>query len=368
MVVAGFAVGAVAVGAGAAASPEPAASVAALRQPARAARLVFVGDVGTGDYRARRVAGQIRRAAAAVPVSHAFFLGDNVYEEGEADQIGAKFLDVYEGVLGLGVKARAALGNHDVERCLDSGRRPVPRGGGAYREAPDCWVDAHLATPEFGYQQEHRYYSVAIPGEPSRPPTDGEHDPDDGPSGQAPLVEVFVLDTNTLGAEQNRVGRGADQPQLRWLADTLGRSGARWKVVAMHHAMRTPQRCRWLWFWCRDADEALRSELEPIFREHGVDVVFQGHQHLYARLQPQDGIRYFVTGAGGKPPDSFRADANTVPREDAGSFNHFVYVHATEERFGYCVLDDAGRLRDSGSFARGDAADGTFAGDRCPGQ
>ena len=326
-----------------------------------AVRLVFVGDTGTGDDRAHRVAAQIRRQASVVPVSHVFLLGDNVYEYGSARSIPTRFLGVYGPLLSDGVKVHAALGNHDVRRCRDSGSRPVSRDESAYAPSPGCDVESHLATPEFGYVDRFRYYSVGIP---AQPPGERAVAGDDRAQGGPPLVEVFVLDSNTLGRDNTRLTRGSDAPQLRWLAEALRSSGARWKIVALHQPVYTPVRCLWLWFICRSEDQALREELEPIFRANGVDVVFQAHHHLYARLWPQHGIRYFVTGAGGKNTDPFQEDERTVPRQDRGSFNHFVYVRATEDRFGYCVIDADGELRDGGSFGRGDAVDGRFG--LCP--
>ena len=207
----------------------------------RAARFILVGDTGTGDDRALRVAEQIRRRAEAVPVSHVFLLGDNVYEHGSARAIASKFLDVYRGVLSLGVRFHAALGNHDVEYCSDSGRRPVPRDESAYELSRRCEVDAHLATPEFGYRDGFRYYSIELPGESPDRRRDRSGDQDRPRSRQTPLVEVFVLDSNTLGRTQTKLEHGSDEPQLRWLAEALERSGARWKVVAMHHPMYTPR-------------------------------------------------------------------------------------------------------------------------------
>ena len=325
-----------------------------------AARLIFVGDTGTGDDRARGVAARIRRQAAATFVSHVFLLGDNVYEHGSAQSIEPRFLDVYGSLVTDGVKMHAALGNHDVWRCRDSGLRPVGRDRFAYRRSPGCDVESHLATPEFGYVDRLRYYAVGIgvrsPGGRVGAGADRAADP--------PLVEVFVLDSNTLGNDDTKLTQGQDAPQLRWLAEALRSSSARWKIVAMHHPVYTPARCLWLRFACRGEDRALRDELEPIFREHGVDAVFQAHQHFYARLRPQHGIRYFVTGAGGKEADSFREDERTVPRDDRGAFNHFVYVHATEHRFGYCVIDANGGVRDAGSFGHGDAMDAVLS--HCP--
>ena len=322
-----------------------------------AARLVFVGDTGTGNDRARRVAAQIRYYAEAAPVSHVFMLGDNLYDFTGRQSIASRFFDPYLGVLSLGVRIHAAVGNHDLDYCEDSGTRPVARDVSAYRLSTGCSVETQMATPEFGYLDGLRYYSVRIPAAPPDRRRDASGRPERTRSEGQPLVEVFVLDTNTLGSAQNKLTHGSDEPQLRWLAEALQHSSAHWKVVAMHHPIHSPVRCRWFRFRCRSQDTALQAELEPIFREHGVDAVFQAHQHLYARLRPQRGIRYFVTGGGGRSPDSFREDERTVPRDDRGSFNHFMYVRATEDEFVYCVIDSRGTLRDSGVFARGDATD-----------
>ena len=87
---------------------------------------------------------------------------------------------------------------------------------------------------------------------------------------------------------------------------------------------------------------------------------------MYSRLRPQDGIRYFVTGAGSKKPYSFKDDDDTYPREDGGKFTHFVYSRVSEERFEYCVIDVEGTVRDGGWFSKSDAADIDFPNAGCP--
>ena len=312
------------------------------------ARMVFVGDTGTGDGRARRVRDAIRDTVAAAGASHLFLLGDNVYDDGEAERIAPRFLDVYRPVMDLGVTVHAALGNHDVGRCEGTARRPVPRGASAYVPTRRCPAAAHLATPEFGYVDGARYYAVPAP------------------DGASPLVEVFVLDSNTLGADQTRLEGGDDAAQLAWLDGALRESAARWQVVAMHHPIHSPFRRLFWIFGRRGPDRRLRAQLEPRFVEGGVDVVFQGHQHLYARLRPQRGVRYVVSGAGSRTPDAFDPDDRTWPRADRGRFNHFVYVRATADRFEYCAIDDERVVRDGGWFAPGDAADTAFPAGTCP--
>ena len=339
--------GAIAVLAAAAALAVPTTGAGAPGSSAEA-RLLFVGDTGSGDRRARAVRDAIVATVTEAGASHLFLLGDNVYEDGEARQIAPRFVDLFRPVMRLGVTVHAALGNHDVRKCTGTAMRPVPRDASAYRAGRECWAADHLATPEFGYADGARYYTVTIPG------------------AAEPLVDVFVLDSNTLGEDQVRIDAGADDAQPAWLDAALAASAARWRVIALHHPIYSPGRRRFWIFGRRGTDPRLRAQLEPLLIRHGVDIVFQGHQHLYARLRPQRGVRYVVTGGGSRRPDAFEPDDQTTPRSDRGRFNHFVYVHATGDRFEYCAIDHEQVVRDGGWFASGDATDTLFPAGRCP--
>jgi hypothetical protein len=43
-----------------------------------------------------------------------------------------------------------------------------------------------------------------------------------------------------------------------------------------------------------------RNLLEPILLEGKTDIVLNGHNHLYMRLKPQNGIHHFTAGSGGE--------------------------------------------------------------------
>lgn len=43
----------------------------------------------------------------------------------------------------------------------------------------------------------------------------------------------------------------------------------------------------------------VRTTLAPLFQKYGVDLVFQGHDHLYGRSNIYSGVTYVVTGGGG---------------------------------------------------------------------
>lgn len=320
---------------------------------AESVRMVFVGDTGSGSDRQRAVAAGIQRLAAAGGLDAVVLLGDNIYGRNKAALFQDRFLDVYSRLFSLGVPFHAALGNHDVERCRVADAEELPRDASAYQEGDSCWAHEQMAIPRFGYRDGHRYYSFAS-------------------AGDRPLVETFVLDSNTLLAdggaddeEGGAEGGGWDEAQVEWLETALRQSNATWKVLAMHHPVHSPKGRRILG-WGHEAESDLLDRLEDIIVGQ-VDVVFQGHNHLYARMHPRRGVRYFVSGGGGKKPYRFVPDDDTVPRpRDHGRFNHFVLVEATRERMKYCVIDRAGALRDSGWFAKGDPADSPLPAQACP--
>jgi predicted phosphodiesterase len=301
-----------------------------------------VGDTGTGDSHQREVRDQMVRAAP----SWVFLLGDNIYSEGNRRYFGPRFDEIYAPLLTKGVVFHAALGNHDVEGCDATPLNPLPADGRAYvADGLRCNASYHLAHGPFGYVRNLRYYSVALP------PT------------TSPLIEVFVLDTNTLKTSQSKLLLREDTAQVRWLDEALGASRARWKIVIMHHPPHSPTTGAKSFFFVpigggRTREFQLDQQLSPILRKHRVDVVFAGHNHFYARMLPQEGIRYFVSGGGGRKTYGFKPAPGYVAA--GGEWYHFMSVRVTPNSFTYRTIDSAGVVRDSGWWAKGDAADRTL--------
>jgi predicted phosphodiesterase len=111
-------------------------------------------------------------------------------------------------------------------------------------------------------------------------------------------VRFFALDSNR-----------PDRAELAWVEQALRSATEDWKICYFHHPLysngekHTPAL-------------ELRVLLEPLFVRHGVDVVFSGHQHVYERLRPQEGITYFVTGSAGDDVRSLRRSADTAASFD----------------------------------------------------
>lgn len=95
-------------------------------------------------------------------------------------------------------------------------------------------------------------------------------------------VQFFVLDSNSM----TRV-------QLSWLEDQLKSSTAQWKIAYFHHPLYT---CATY----HGPAVALRNQLVPLFKRYGVNAVWSGHEHVYERVKPQEGIYFFVEGESGQ--------------------------------------------------------------------
>jgi len=90
-------------------------------------------------------------------------------------------------------------------------------------------------------------------------------------------------------------GRGqVTGEQLAWLQDDLSRTRMPWVVVSLHRPV-------WDALTAVGNEEDLVNweELHDLFRDNGVDLVFEGHSHVYSR-QEHDGVAYIETGSTGQ--------------------------------------------------------------------
>lgn len=122
----------------------------------------------------------------------------------------------------------------------------------------------------------------------------GNHDIVVG-NGEAELSEpAFGMNGRNYVVRENGVRFVlADSNELdrAWLDEALEpQPGDRWTVVAFHHPVLSPG---------LHGSTPGFEDVPDLFVEHGVDLVVNGHDHVYAVTKPQDGLRYVVTGGGG---------------------------------------------------------------------
>jgi hypothetical protein len=140
---------------------------------------------------------------------------------------------------------------------------------------------------------------------------------------------VVVLDSN--------VSVGPGSPQLRFARSALALDSC-FRFAAWHHPPWEPPG--------NSIAPGLRRNIVPLVEKSGVQVVFEGHLHAYARSRPHRGVLYVAVGTGGAELDNDAADL-TIPsaRVVQGRYGALrVDVAARTARFRYQTVD--GTVRD----------------------
>jgi hypothetical protein len=209
-------------------------------------------------------------------------VGDNAYPEGSKQLLDRDIFGPYGAVMRESAWF-PALGNHDVK--ADDGRPEL------------------AAFHSLGAERWYRFTW-----------------------GNAGFV---VLDSDTTVAPGS--------PQLRFARLALARRSC-FRFAAWHHPPWEPRG--------RPLSPGLRRNIVPLVQQDGVQIVFVGHLHAYARSRPHHGVVYVAVGTGGAPLDD-DARKLTIPlaRVVQGRFGALrVDVSGRRAHFSYVTTD--GRVRD----------------------
>jgi predicted phosphodiesterase len=146
-------------------------------------------------------------------------------------------------------------------------------------------------------------------------------------------VRFFVLDSDYM-----------DPKQLQWLESELQKSREDWKVAYFHHPLYSSG-------GTHGSEYDLRKLLEPLFTKYRMNVVFSGHDHIYERIKPQNGVYYFVAGAGGalRKGDLTRTEL-TVKGYDQDCT--FMLAEVDGNAMYFDALNRTGEIVDSGAIER----------------
>ncbi|WP_407354628.1 fibronectin type III domain-containing protein [Luteimonas sp. R10] len=155
-------------------------------------------------------------------------------------------------------------------------------------------------------------------------------------------VRVVVLDGTSA------LDLGTAQVQAAWLDDVLAGAASRWTIALIHQPMFSPR---------QDRDNALlREHLLPVLERHRVDLVLQGHDHVYGRrggpAAGQATPQYVVSVAGAKQyrlSDAARGTMDPVA-EDTQLFQ---VLRIDGDALRYEARTATGRLYDAFSLHRG---------------
>ena len=274
------------------ASAAPQIQAAALRSTlpndSDSVKFLVIGDSGTGDRPQYEVAEKIVEARERFKFEFVIMLGDNMYGGETAIDFVRKFETPYKPLLDDGVKFYASLGNHD---------------------------DPNQRFYQKFNMDGKRYYTF-----------------------RKKDVEFFVLDSTYMSP-----------PQIKWLAEELKRSDAKWKIPYFHHPIYSSGE--------RHGSELdLQKVVEPLFLANGVDVVFSGHEHFYERLKPQKGIVYITQGGAAKLRRGNIRDSSAMTAKGFDSDRSFTLVEIVGDHLFFETISRLGQVVDSGEFPRREVA------------
>ena len=138
-----------------------------------------------------------------------------------------------------------------------------------------------------------------------------------------------------------------DKRQTEWIEKELAQDDSKWKIAFFHHPPYSSG-------GRHGSSERVRKALEPIFIRYGVDVVFSGHDHIYERIKPQNGIQYFVTGAGGKLRRGNVEKGSELTQRAFDDDLSFLMLEITDGLMHFQAISRTGQTVDSGSITRRD--------------
>jgi hypothetical protein len=254
-------------------------------------RFVTFGDSGEGTSNQHAVARAI--AAEAVPPDLVLIVGDVTQPPAGDASYDSRFFEPYRTLLPT-LPFYAALGNHDYE--VEKGKAlldvfTLPRNG-----PPGL-------APESSYWLERAGALMIV------------HDTNQSPA--------------TLRAES-----------APWHV-AVARKPATFRFVFQHHTVFSSGPNGALY-----PSGELRALLAPLYTATDVDVVFNGHDHLYERTRPIGGVVYVTTGAGGAELYP-RTTRNTFTEAFVNDRHSYTYVEVRERTMLLRQTDTNGQTIDA---------------------
>jgi hypothetical protein len=258
----------------------------------------------------RATARAIRSEIAAGTVQKVFALGDTQYSSGTMYQ----YLNAYDPTWGtFKGSTRPAAGNHEYA---------TPNAAGYFEYfAP---TTPQISTGRYYYSYDLGSWHVIVLDSDCKYLRGSPSNPDDG----------CVVNS----------------PQMNWLERDLANDTATCTLAYWHHPVFS------------SAESGYNAKTLPFWRAlyaAGVDVVVNGHRHVYERFAPQDpngtldrqnGIVEFIAGTGGD--DHGVLQASRAPNEIVRNNTSFGYLKLTLQASGYAyrfVSVASGSFTDSGT-------------------
>jgi hypothetical protein len=92
--------------------------------------------------------------------------------------------------------------------------------------------------------------------------------------------------------------------------------------------------------------------LEPMFVQYKVSLVLNGHDHIYERIKPQNGIQYFVEGSSGQLRDGDIRKGTGLTAFGEDRQQTFMLMEIDGDTLTFNTIGLNGKIIDSGTIPR----------------
>lgn len=149
---------------------------------------------------------------------------------------------------------------------------------------------------------------------------------------------IFAPEREKMLGHERWLSFVADADQ--WIKEDLSSSKAKWKIVVMHHPAYEIVDDNKIF-------DLIKANWVPFFTEEKVDLVMSGHQHIYMRTRPIDGVTYVMANSGKKRSNYYNgSNAPAYAAYINSQDSTYQIIRINGDKLALSVFDEAGRQID----------------------
>lgn len=271
-------------------------------------RIAALGDCGNNSANQRNVRDEVQKYLGTNELNAWILLGDNAYASGTDAEFQAKFFNIYKDNLLKKVPLFPSPGNHDYRDIESAGKK-------------DEYKIAY-----------YRNFSLPVNGEAGGVPSHAQA------YYSFDIGNVHFLSLDSYGKDETGKSMiNEDGAQVAWVKKDLAANKNRtWVIAYFHHPPYT--------MGSHDSDKEtllvkIRENFIKVLEDEGVDLVLNGHSHVYERSRLMKG--YFGME---RDFDSLKYNLSSSSALYDGSKNSVPYIKSAKKTDGtvYVVSGSAG--------------------------
>jgi hypothetical protein len=147
-------------------------------------------------------------------------------------------------------------------------------------------------------------------------------------------VRFYALESTYLEPEQ-----------VQWIEKELKDTTDAWKIMFFHHPLYSSSATH-------GSSVELQKTLGPMFIRYNVSLVLNGHDHVYERIKPQDGIAYFVVGSAGQLRSGDIKKGSQLTAKGFDTDQVFLACELAGDQLHFQAISRTGQVIDSGVITR----------------